>query len=368
MRDLERPARPGELGFDLVGARHRSRISSALGAPRRRRSRKTHCLTRWERVLLAAWSSTSPTSSSAWSTRRPSAWRSSRARRASATGSSTSARTGSPTTSRRSRIGAGRLGRHPRPEPRRVDRVHARGVQAARRADQPQLPLRRRRAPPRARRRGSRGARLRASLRPSNHPDPERAAEAAPLRLPRGRQRRRRLGARRRRVRGGARRRVSRRATSGRARPTTSTCSTPAAPRACPKGTLWRQEDIFFAALGGGNFGGEPIARPEQIADNATSKPRATLLAIAPMMHGGGQWVTFNAFFAANTLVLYTGSALRSERDLAARRARARDLASRSWATRWGARWRRRSPRRARTSISRRSRASARAARSSRRP
>ncbi len=74
-----------------------------------------------------------------------------------------------------------------------------------------------------------------------------------------------------------------------------------------PKGTLWRQEDIFFAALGGGNFGGEPIARPEQIADNAESKPRATLLAIAPMMHGGGQWVTFNAFFAANTLVLYTG-------------------------------------------------------------
>jgi fatty-acyl-CoA synthase len=75
-----------------------------------------------------------------------------------------------------------------------------------------------------------------------------------------------------------------------------------------PKGTLWRQEDIFFAALGGGNFGGEPIARPEQIADNAAGKPRATLLAIAPMMHGGGQWVTFNAFFAANTLVLYTGT------------------------------------------------------------
>jgi acyl-CoA synthetase (AMP-forming)/AMP-acid ligase II len=32
------------------------------------------------------------------------------------------------------------------------------------------------------------------------------------------------------------------------------------------------------------------------------------LLAIAPMMHGGGQWVTFNAFFGANTLVLYTGA------------------------------------------------------------
>jgi fatty-acyl-CoA synthase len=73
-----------------------------------------------------------------------------------------------------------------------------------------------------------------------------------------------------------------------------------------PKGTLWRQEDIFFAALGGGNFGGEPIARPEQIADNV-KKPHATMLAVGPMMHGGGQWTTFNAFFAASTLVLYTG-------------------------------------------------------------
>jgi len=75
-----------------------------------------------------------------------------------------------------------------------------------------------------------------------------------------------------------------------------------------PKGTLWRQEDIFFAALGGGNFGGEPIRRPEEIAGSASKEPRATLLAIAPMMHGGGQWTTFNAFFAANTLVLYTGA------------------------------------------------------------
>jgi fatty-acyl-CoA synthase len=75
-----------------------------------------------------------------------------------------------------------------------------------------------------------------------------------------------------------------------------------------PKGTLWRQEDIFFAALGGGNFGGDPIRRPEEIAANANREPRATLFAIAPMMHGGGQWTTFNAFFAASSLVLYTGA------------------------------------------------------------
>jgi len=75
-----------------------------------------------------------------------------------------------------------------------------------------------------------------------------------------------------------------------------------------PKGTLWRQEDIFFAALGGGNFAGEPIQRPEQIAGNASKEPRATMLAVAPMMHGGGQWSTLITFFGANTLVLYTGA------------------------------------------------------------
>ena len=30
-----------------------------------------------------------------------------------------------------------------------------------------------------------------------------------------------------------------------------------------PKGVVWRQEDIFFGALGGGNPGGPPITRPE---------------------------------------------------------------------------------------------------------
>jgi len=32
-----------------------------------------------------------------------------------------------------------------------------------------------------------------------------------------------------------------------------------------PKGTMWRHEDIFFAALQGGNPGGEPIASPSEI-------------------------------------------------------------------------------------------------------
>src|SRR6266545_4125054 len=34
-----------------------------------------------------------------------------------------------------------------------------------------------------------------------------------------------------------------------------------------PKGVMWRSEDIFFAALGGGGFGQPPITKPEELSD-----------------------------------------------------------------------------------------------------
>jgi len=70
-----------------------------------------------------------------------------------------------------------------------------------------------------------------------------------------------------------------------------------------PKGVLWRQEDIFFAALGGGGYGLPPIATPEELAARV-SADAVTNLVNAPMMHGGGQWTTFIAFYGGNTVVL----------------------------------------------------------------
>src|SRR6266487_3830407 len=34
-----------------------------------------------------------------------------------------------------------------------------------------------------------------------------------------------------------------------------------------PKGVMWRAEDIFFGAFGGGNLGEAPITTPEEIVD-----------------------------------------------------------------------------------------------------
>jgi fatty-acyl-CoA synthase len=70
-----------------------------------------------------------------------------------------------------------------------------------------------------------------------------------------------------------------------------------------PKGVMWRAEDIFFAALGGGNYGGPGIAQPEEIVNNLT--PAAVCsMALAPLMHGNAQWTTFVGLYGGNTVVM----------------------------------------------------------------
>ena len=80
-----------------------------------------------------------------------------------------------------------------------------------------------------------------------------------------------------------------------------------------PKGVMWRQEDIFFAAMGGGNYGGPAITAPEQIVDNLSSAPLVTL-ALAPLMHGNAQWTAFVTLFGGNTCVLSTDRRLDADR------------------------------------------------------
>jgi 3-oxocholest-4-en-26-oate---CoA ligase len=75
-----------------------------------------------------------------------------------------------------------------------------------------------------------------------------------------------------------------------------------------PKGVMWRSEDIFFAALGGGGFGQPPITKPEELADRIPAEDaRAIPMVNAPMMHGGGQWMAFINFFGGGTVVLNCG-------------------------------------------------------------
>ncbi|WP_195210242.1 AMP-binding protein [Actinomarinicola tropica] len=70
-----------------------------------------------------------------------------------------------------------------------------------------------------------------------------------------------------------------------------------------PKGVVWRHEDVFFAAMGGGIRGGEPIARPDDIVGSLAEVPHRALAA-SPLTHGTAQWFAFLTLFAGGTVVL----------------------------------------------------------------
>ncbi|MFE0642448.1 acyl-CoA synthetase [Streptomyces sp. NPDC058877] len=65
-----------------------------------------------------------------------------------------------------------------------------------------------------------------------------------------------------------------------------------------PKGVLWRQEDLFFAGLFGGDPSGEPVKRPEELAERvAAGGSGITFFPAPPLMHGTS---TLTAFIALN--------------------------------------------------------------------
>jgi acyl-CoA synthetase (AMP-forming)/AMP-acid ligase II/alkylation response protein AidB-like acyl-CoA dehydrogenase len=72
-----------------------------------------------------------------------------------------------------------------------------------------------------------------------------------------------------------------------------------------PKGVLWRQADVFVAAMGGWNFRERREWRSiDEIVDTAVARPGPRALSAAPFMHGTGQWVAFQALHAGGSVVV----------------------------------------------------------------
>jgi 3-oxocholest-4-en-26-oate---CoA ligase len=70
-----------------------------------------------------------------------------------------------------------------------------------------------------------------------------------------------------------------------------------------PKGVLWRQEDIFFGALGGHPPGGMKHESIESIVEAAKNGNMRALPA-PPFMHGASHWMAFNCFHQGGTVVI----------------------------------------------------------------
>ncbi|HWC33551.1 MAG TPA: acyl-CoA synthetase [Mycobacteriales bacterium] len=71
-----------------------------------------------------------------------------------------------------------------------------------------------------------------------------------------------------------------------------------------PKGVVWRQEDIFFAAMGGGDVfqSGNFISTPDEIVERLP-EVGGTILTTPPLMHVSAQWGVFHSLFAGGRIV-----------------------------------------------------------------
>ncbi|WP_338674803.1 acyl-CoA synthetase [Streptomyces sp. SCSIO 30461] len=73
-----------------------------------------------------------------------------------------------------------------------------------------------------------------------------------------------------------------------------------------PKGVMWRQEDLFFAGLGGGAPTGEPVRRPEELAERvAAGGSGITFFPTPPLMHGTSTLTAFIGFNFGQRVVLH---------------------------------------------------------------
>jgi len=70
-----------------------------------------------------------------------------------------------------------------------------------------------------------------------------------------------------------------------------------------PKGVLWRQHDIFIAALGGRRRDGTVVASIDEVVERARSR-HPVQLPTPPMMHGAAHWAAFVAFHSGGTIVM----------------------------------------------------------------
>lgn len=72
-----------------------------------------------------------------------------------------------------------------------------------------------------------------------------------------------------------------------------------------PKGVLWRQADLFVAALGGYDVEtGLEYTSVVDVVEAAKGEPESRTLPTLPFMHGGGQWVALGSFLRGRCVVI----------------------------------------------------------------
>jgi 3-oxocholest-4-en-26-oate---CoA ligase len=71
-----------------------------------------------------------------------------------------------------------------------------------------------------------------------------------------------------------------------------------------PKGVLWRQADIFYAAMGGRLPGQQPVASIDDVVARAAYGDMNRTLPAPPFMHGAGHWTAFITLHQGGTVIV----------------------------------------------------------------
>lgn len=83
-----------------------------------------------------------------------------------------------------------------------------------------------------------------------------------------------------------------------------------------PKGVLWRQADIFRAAVERRTPGTPRARTPEDVADRAARCFPQRMLVLGPLMHAAGQWNALSMLLCGKRVVLSTDRSFRPDRVL----------------------------------------------------
>lgn len=71
-----------------------------------------------------------------------------------------------------------------------------------------------------------------------------------------------------------------------------------------PKGVLWRQADIFYAAMGGRVPGQQPVTSIDDVVARAQYGDLNRTLPAPPFMHGAGHWTAFITLHSGGTVIV----------------------------------------------------------------
>ncbi len=81
-----------------------------------------------------------------------------------------------------------------------------------------------------------------------------------------------------------------------------------------PKGVMWRHEDFFYAGLQGGRAGGEPVEKPEEVAEFASNAVNGlNIHPAAPLIHGAAQLAIWICLNSGGKIVLVEGRSFQPE-------------------------------------------------------